>query len=132
MVIGITLPHSSPILTPLCPRIVLPKNRHERFSSFLSGTYGSVNDTVCRVDFNEAWIKPVPKSSSVPSVNKDDLPYPSLSDVPDSVSKQWITRLGKLFFIEDVSVFPVSFLDSDTIVFDFELLGTRICAKKDV
>ena len=40
--------------------------------------------------------------------------------------------LGRFFFVDSVSVFPVAYLDADTIVFDFELLGTRICARKVV
>jgi len=99
----------------------------------VSGTYGSVDDTVCRVDFNKAWIKTIPKSTTTTTNNinlNDDGPYPFLSDVPDSLTKNIITSLGNLFFVDSVSVFPVSFLDQNMIVFDFELLGTRICAMK--
>ena len=38
--------------------------------------------------------------------------------------------MGKALFIEAFAVFPVSYLDDNLIVFDFELLGTRICARK--
>jgi hypothetical protein len=106
---------------------------HARFSFPLlgsgwlsvSGTYGSEdNDKICRVNFNKTWV-------SLNEMNADnDSPLPSLEDVPDSVSKSIIQTLGQLGFVKAVSVFPVSYLDNDTIVFDFELLGTRICARK--
>lgn len=89
----------------------------------VSGTYGSVDDTTCRVDFNEAWVKQLHKGTT-------DGPYASIDDVPESVAKTIIRRLGRAFFFDGVSVFPVSFLDDDLIVFDFELLGTRITARK--
>mmetsp|Transcript_5442 Transcript_5442/g.8281 ORF Transcript_5442/g.8281 Transcript_5442/m.8281 type:complete len:272 (-) Transcript_5442:18-833(-) len=96
----------------------------------VSGTYGSVSDDVCRVDFNEAWIKAIPMPSSEDGVVVDDTPFANLSDVPDSPLRSIITNVGRTFFIENFSIFPVSFLDDDLIVFDFELLGTRICARK--
>lgn len=80
---------------------------------------------MCRVDFDEAWIKEVATEGDV----KDE-PYQLISDVPDSFFKSAISSIGRLFFIKEFSVFPVSFLDNDFIVFDFELLGTRICAHK--
>ena len=89
----------------------------------VSGTYGSVDDTTCRVDFDEAWVKQLHEDTS-------DEPYASIDDVPESLAKTIIRRLGRLFFFDGVSVFPVSFLDDDLIVFDFELLGTRITARK--
>ena len=96
----------------------------------VSGTYGSEdNDTVCRVDFDKAWVKIITDDSN----NKNDnvIGYiDSFEDVPDSISKTIIQTLGQLGFVKSVSVFPVSYLDEDTIVFDFELLGTRICARK--
>lgn len=96
-------------------------------SGFLSvsGTYDSVDETTSRVDFDKIWFKPLI------GPNKDDLgPYPSLGDVPDGKLKYAINEIGKLFFVDAVSVFPVSFLDENLIVFDFALLGTRICAIK--
>lgn len=91
----------------------------------VSGTYGSEDeDRVCRVDFDKAWVKLLGDDKL------EEGPYESLDDVPPSLWKTGIQALGQLFFIEAVSVFPVSYLDRDTIVFDFELLGTRICARK--
>lgn len=90
----------------------------------VSGSYGSVDDSVSRVDFDRAWVKPLGKSDT------EKVPYESLEDVPDSFIKDVINKVGKLMFVDAVAVFPVSFLDDDTIVFDFELLGTRICARK--
>lgn len=84
----------------------------------VSGTFGSVSEQVCRVDFDRAW------------VTFGETPYSSYEEVPDDYGKPIIFFLGKLFFIKQVSVFPVSFLDDNLIVFDFELLGTRICARK--
>ena len=89
----------------------------------VSGTYGSVDDTTCRVYFDEAWVKQLEESTT-------DEPYASIDDVPESLAKTIIRRLGRTFFFDAVSVFPVSFLDDDLIVFDFELLGTRITARK--
>lgn len=90
----------------------------------VSGTFGSVSDDVCEVIWEEAWVRTVSESDD------DDHPYSKMSDAPDSLAKTLITTLGKLLFIRPVSVFPVSFLSENLIVFDFELLGTRICARK--
>jgi hypothetical protein len=90
----------------------------------VSGNYGSEDeDRVCRVDFDKAWIR---TTNEGPGMD----PYNSLESVPPSIWKDCIQALGKFFFIDSVSKFPVSYLDTDTIVFDFELLGTRICARK--
>lgn len=96
------------------------------FKGFLSvsGTFDSVNNQVCRVDFDEAWVKAT-------SFDENEEPYPNIQSVPDSIFKSLIRTLGKAAFIEAFAVFPISFLDSETIVFDFELLGTRICARKE-
>ena len=90
-----------------------------------SGTYGSVNDAVSQVRFHKVWFKPLIGHKST-----DDGPYCKFDDVPDSFMKSMINSIGQTFFVESVSVFPVSFLDDDLCVFDFELLGTRICARK--
>lgn len=99
----------------------------------VSGTYGSkANDatnTYSRVDFDRAWIKALPSSSTSTSIAAPT-PYESLDVVPDSFLKTIINEIGKRAFIESVAVFPVSFLDDDTIVFEFETLGTKICARK--
>lgn len=92
----------------------------------LSGTYGSVDENVCRVDFDKAWIKPF--DSSIVDGNEE--PYQSLDKVPDGPVKEVINAVGKALFIEQFSVFPISYLDDNLIVFDFPLLGTRICALK--
>lgn len=92
----------------------------------VSGTYGSVDNTVSRVDFDRAWIKPLSGKNSV----QIDEPYERLEDVPASSVKNIINNLGNAVFVDAFAIFPVSFLDEDTIVFDFELLGTRICAKR--
>jgi hypothetical protein len=102
----------------------------------VSGTYGSVagdaSNTYSRVDFDKAWIKALPSSSSssTAAATLSDAPYNSLETVPDSFLKTVINEIGKRAFIESVAVFPVSFLDDDTIVFEFEFLGTKICARK--
>mmetsp|Transcript_29522 Transcript_29522/g.65040 ORF Transcript_29522/g.65040 Transcript_29522/m.65040 type:complete len:272 (-) Transcript_29522:202-1017(-) len=91
----------------------------------VSGTYSSVDDTYCRVDFDEAWIRKIGDDNVDTS-----RPYATIDEVPDSISKTIIRKLGRFFFFDAVSVFPVSFLDDNLIVFDFELLGTRITARK--
>jgi len=102
----------------------------------VSGTYGSEDgEGVCRVDFDEAWVKQSasPNGLDHDSESRDedqDEPYNSIADVPDSAVKEAIRTIGRALFIKEFSVFPVSFLDDDLIVFDFELLGTRICARK--
>ncbi|KAL3908040.1 MAG: hypothetical protein SGILL_008636, partial [Bacillariaceae sp.] len=97
----------------------------------VSGTYGSDDENmVCRVDFDKAWVSLVNQSSGSDGIIDDDSPIPSFEAVPDSFSKNLIQVIGQLGFVKSVSVFPVSYLDDDTIVFDFELLGTRICARK--
>ena len=93
----------------------------------VSGTYNTVNnDTICRVNFNEAWIRSFIDNQS--SINIG--PYQTIDNVPDSIIKSAIRNIGRLLFVEAVAVFPVSYLDEEFIVFDFELLGTRICARK--
>ena len=93
----------------------------------VSGTYGSQSDEVCRVDFDRAWVKAVPNNQK----DAEDIPYTRIDDVPNSAWKESISRLGRLFFIKEVSVFPIAYMDDDLIVFDFDLLGTRICASKN-
>lgn len=85
-----------------------------------------VNDQVCRVDFDEAWMKAFDDENSF-----EQGPFPDIASVPDSISKSVIRNVGKALFIEPFAVFPVSYLDDEIIVFDFELLGTRICARKE-
>jgi hypothetical protein len=92
----------------------------------VSGTYGSVDNTVSRVDFDRAWIKPLLRKNS----GQIDEPYERLEYVPESTVKNIINNIGNAVFVDAFAIFPVSFLDDDTIVFDFELLGTRICAKR--
>jgi hypothetical protein len=95
----------------------------------VSGSYRSQDEeNVCRVDFDKAWIKLIDQSSDDP--DDAEQPFESLEAVPPSPWKDGIQALGKFFFVDAVSAFPVSYLDKDTIVFDFELLGTRICARK--
>jgi hypothetical protein len=97
----------------------------------VSGTYGSEDeDRVCRVDFDKAWVTLCSGPDLDNNSSGDNNPRESLEQVPDSLSKRIIQTLGQLGFVKTVSVFPVSYLDNDTIVFDFELLGTRICARK--
>ena len=86
-----------------------------------------VNNEVCRVDFDEAWIRTFANNDE----STEQGPYPDIASVPDSISKILIRNIGRLLFIEPFAVFPVSYLDNDLIVFDFELLGTRICARKE-
>jgi hypothetical protein len=93
----------------------------------VSGTFGSQSEHVCRVDFDEAWIKAILISDD----DMDDSPYSKIGEVPDSLWKNFIRRLGRLFFVKGVSIFPISYMDEDMIVFDFELLGTRIVALKE-
>jgi len=97
---------------------------HASFASTVhlsvSGRYGSVNDEVCFVEWDKTWFR------------IGDKPYATLEDVPDSFIKIVVNALGQALFVRPVSVFPVSFLDIDLCVFDFALLGTRICARKQV
>jgi hypothetical protein len=93
----------------------------------VSGTYSSQDENrVSRVDFDKVWIKWNDDQSS----DNDDKPYLTLDAVPASLEKTIVQAVGSSLFVDGVSVFPVSYLDEDTIVFDFELLGTRICARK--
>ena len=104
----------------------------------VSGTFGSVDDQVCRVDFDKAWVKPLSLGEVVAVTDEaeyqeevaNEKPFASLEQVPDGFVKDIINEIGKYLFIESFAIFPVSFLDENLIVFDFELLGTRICAKK--
>ena len=113
----------------------------------VAGTWGSADaragrTDVCRVDFNQAWVKPLMNNSDYHGQGEDQNrgqsqgqrqgPYGALDEVPNGTVKNIINEVGKKMFIESVAVFPVSFLDDDLIVFDFELLGTRICAIKVV
>ncbi len=87
-----------------------------------------MNDTVCRVDFDEAWLRSFEDRAGA----SEEGPYCDIENVPNSIWKSLIRNLGRAFFIEPFAVFPVSYLDNELIVFNFELLGTRICARKEV
>jgi hypothetical protein len=90
----------------------------------VSGTYGSKDeDQVCQVDFDKAWV-------TLSEGDDEVQPYEDLESVPSGLWKDIVQTVGNMGFVKAVSVFPVSYLDEDTIVFDFELLGTRICARK--
>jgi hypothetical protein len=92
----------------------------------VSGTYGSEDENrMCRVDFDKGWLVPEKESSQIPGP-----PAASLEVAPDTFYKDAVNKLAKLGFRREFSVFPVSYLDHDLIVFDFELFGTRICARK--
>jgi len=54
----------------------------------------------------------------------------SLDEVSKHVMAGVIQTVGKLSFVESVSVFPLQYLDDDLCVFLFKLFGTRICARK--
>jgi len=110
---------------------------HAKFSSFpwmlglksiflsVNGTYSSLSENDCLVEWNEAWIKIIDKSC-----DDEDKPFVSLSHVPDSIWKTAINNIGQFLFIRPFSLFPVSFLSPDLTVFNFDLFGTRICARK--
>lgn len=86
----------------------------------VSGTYGSQDgDRTCKVEFDRAWV-------SVRNADRVD----SFEEAPETPYKNVVNRLGRLGFQKNFAVFPVSYLDEDTIVFDFDLFGTRICARK--
>jgi len=115
----------------------------------VSGTYGSIvhnnNPTTnnnknkdadtavtsptyySKVNFDKAWIKRLPAAAAGDAAPQ---PYATLDDVPESFVKTLINGIGQRAFIDDVAIFPVSFLDTDTVVFDFEAFGTKICARK--
>ena len=85
-----------------------------------------VNNNVCRVDFDKAWIKVLDNDSF------EQGPFPNIESVQDSLAKTIIRNVGRAAFIEPFAVFPVSYLDAeDLIVFNFDLLGTRICSRKE-
>jgi len=94
----------------------------------VSGTYGSEDGCdICRVDFDRAWIEVGQQDGS----SSEELqPIGSFDDSPDDWYKGVVNSLGQMGFRREFAVFPVSYLDNDTIVFDFELFGTRICARK--
>ena len=89
----------------------------------VSGAYGSESENECNVQWDQAWVKIVKKG-------EDDIPYARVSDVPESLMKNAIIKIGRLMFIRPFSVFPISFLNNEMIVFDFPLLATRIFARK--
>jgi len=92
----------------------------------VSGTFQSESDIACKVQWDKAWIRVIDNNDD----ETKDEPHARFEDVPDSFLKNIIASVGNSFFVEAVSVFPISFLSDDLIVFDFELLGTRICAAK--
>merc|ERR1712238_282817 len=112
----------------------------------VSGTYRSVvssssqnnknkNEYSSKVNFDQAWMKPIHNDNVLLGKQQQQEgsttnPYDTYEEVPSSWSKTLINAVGKRFFVDDVAIFPVQFLDADTIVFDFELLGTQICAHK--
>mmetsp|Transcript_32849 Transcript_32849/g.49563 ORF Transcript_32849/g.49563 Transcript_32849/m.49563 type:complete len:259 (+) Transcript_32849:110-886(+) len=111
---------------------------HAKFASFpwmlgiksiflsVNGTYDSMSDSDCVVEWKEAWIKIIDNNCD----DEEDKPFATFSEVPDSVWKDAINDIGQFLFIKPFSLFPVSFLSPDLTVFDFDLFGTRICARK--
>lgn len=95
--------------------------------SFTIDTNTAPGQVLCRIVFDEAWVRDCGESDG-DGKSLDNGYYISIEDVPDNFWKEWIRRLGKLLFVEPLAVFPISFLDDTLCVFDFEFLGTRICA----
>ena len=83
-----------------------------------SGSYSSVDAQTCTIEWENIWT---------------DFGKEQPSRV-DEVDKHWlpsiIQPIGKAAFIQGVSVFPISYLSKDLIVFTFKLLGTKIVARK--
>ena len=80
---------------------------------------------MCRVNFDEACIRRCDNDSF------EQGPYLDIESVPNSAAKVLIRNIRKAAFIEPFAVFPVSHLCDEFIVFAFELLGMRICARKE-
>jgi hypothetical protein len=84
-----------------------------------SGSYSSVDAHTCTIEWEKIWTDFEQKE---PSREAD-------------VEKHWlpsvIQPVGKAAFIKGVSVFPISYLSNDLVVFTFSLLGTRIVARKE-
>ena len=53
----------------------------------VSGTYSSVDESVCRVEWDEVWVK------AVGDKNNDE-PYASISGVPDTLETTIIRNIG--------------------------------------
>lgn len=97
----------------------------------VSGTYGTQDDTkVCRVEFDKAWIIIQDNDRTNRASSTDPIPVESFDEAPETWYKSLVNGLAGFGFRKEFAVFPVSYLDEDTMVFDFELLGTRICARK--
>jgi len=105
-------------------------NNEEQTTTATATTTATGNEYYSKVDFNKAWIKPILQKSQESQSQEESQPYESLNDVPDSIMKSIINEIGKRSFVESVAIFPVSFLDSNMIVFEFQLFGTKICAYK--
>ena len=85
-----------------------------------AGRVESVSDNVCRVVWEQIWW----------DWNEESEGPSKASETEKHVLPRLIQALGEKGFAEGVSRFPVLFLDSDLCVFQFQLIGTKICATR--
>mmetsp|Transcript_56630 Transcript_56630/g.132631 ORF Transcript_56630/g.132631 Transcript_56630/m.132631 type:complete len:310 (-) Transcript_56630:60-989(-) len=80
-----------------------------------AGSYSSLTSDKVRIEFDTFWWD---RDSAAPS------------PPPSSPPRTLVQTLGKAGFIPAFSRFPVRYLDGTTCVFEFELTGTSILARK--
>ena len=82
------------------------------------GNYGEMDESTATIEWDQVWL----------DFNTD---RPSTRDEVDKhVLPLLIQTIGKTAFVKSVSLFPISYLSDNLIVFTFKLLGTRIVASK--
>lgn len=82
-----------------------------------AGTYDELDARTTSISWESIWMDFEETPTAVTEVEKHVLP-------------SIVQPIGKRAFIQAVSIFPVSYLSKDLIIFTFKLLGTKIVACK--
>jgi hypothetical protein len=85
-----------------------------------AGRVESITDDKCRIIWDDIWW----------DFNSQQTGPSAVRATGEHVLPKLISWIGKRSFVEGVSIFPVRYLDEDLCVFEFQLFGTKICAKK--
>jgi hypothetical protein len=85
-----------------------------------AGRVERVTDVVCRVVWDQIWL----------DWNSEAQGPSGASETDAHVLPGLIQSVGERGFVEGVSRFPVLYLDDDLCVFEFQITGTKICARR--
>lgn len=85
-----------------------------------AGRVERVADALCRVVWDRIWL----------DWNSEAEGPTGAADTAKHVLPDLVQAVGARGFVEGVSRFPVLYLDEDLCVFQFQVTGTKVCARR--